>query len=89
MKPEFKLETSVQFLKSVGPARARSLARLGIETVGQLVGHFPRRHYDRTATVKVAQIVPGKEVTVQGRILTAGQRRTRRGGTIQTITVAE
>ena len=89
MKPEFNTETQVQFLKSVGPARARALARLGIETVGELLGHYPRRYFDRSETVAVARITPGKEVTVQGEVLTAGERRIRRGGTIQTVTIGD
>lgn len=89
MKPEFNLDTSVQFLKSVGPARARGLARLGIETVGDLLQHYPRRYYDRTSAVPVGRITPGREVTVLGEVLTASERRTRRGGTIQTVTVGD
>jgi ATP-dependent DNA helicase RecG len=89
MKPEFSLDTSVQFLKSVGPARARGLARLGIETVGQLLHHYPRRYYDRTSTLPIARVRPGQEVTVLAEVLTAGERRTRRGGTIQTVSLGD
>jgi ATP-dependent DNA helicase RecG len=89
MKPEFNWATSVQFLKTVGPARARALTRLGIDTVGHLLQHYPRRYYDRTESVTVARVVPGKEVTVLGEVLTAGERRTRRGGTIQTVTLGD
>lgn len=89
MKPEFNLKTPVQFLKSVGPARARGLSRLSIETVGDLLAHFPRRYFDRSSTTAVGRIAVGQEVTVLGEVLTIGQRSTRRGGSQQTITLGD
>jgi len=89
MKSEFNLETPVQFLKSVGPARARALDRLGIVTVGDLLRHYPRRYFDRTDAVPVGRVKPGREVTICGEVLTASERRTRRGGTLQTVAVGD
>jgi len=40
---ELRLDTSVQYVKGVGPARAEQLAGLGIETVEDLLTYFPRR----------------------------------------------
>jgi len=89
MKPEFNQDTPVQFLKSVGPARARSLSRLGIETVGDLLCHYPRRYFDRSSAVPIRGLKPGQDATVQGEILTASERRTRRGGSVLTVTVGD
>jgi ATP-dependent DNA helicase RecG len=89
MKPEFNQDTPVQFLKSVGPARARSLSRLGIETVGDLLSHYPRRYFDRSSAVPIRGLRPGQDATVQGEILTASERRTRRGGSLLTVTVGD
>ena len=75
MKPEFSQETPVQFLKSVGPARARALTRLGIGTVGDLLAHYPRRYFDRSSTVPIRSLGAGQDVTVRGEILTASERR--------------
>ncbi len=88
-KPEFNLTTPVQFLKSVGPARARSLTRLGIETVGDLLAHYPRRYFDRSSSVPVRSLGAGQDVTVQGEIMTASERRTRRGGSLLTVTLSD
>jgi ATP-dependent DNA helicase RecG len=44
------LEQPVQFLKGVGPKRARLLERLGIETVRDLVHFLPRAWEDRVET---------------------------------------
>jgi ATP-dependent DNA helicase RecG len=89
MIPEFNQDTSVQFLKSVGPSRARSLSRLGIETVGDLLSHYPRRYFDRSSAVPIRSLRPGQDVTVLGEILTASERRTRRGGSLLTVTVGD
>ena len=58
------LNMSVQFLKGVGPARARILKKIGIETVGDLITYFPFRHEDRSHLKLFAQITPGEEATV-------------------------
>ncbi|MBU8869714.1 MAG: ATP-dependent DNA helicase RecG [Gemmatimonadales bacterium] len=89
MKPDFNLETPVQFLKSVGPARVRALNRLGIQSVGDLLAHYPRRYFDRSQTVPIGRIRPGQDVTVLGEVLTCGERRTQRGGTLQTVTLGD
>ncbi|RKZ18126.1 hypothetical protein DRQ50_04330 [bacterium] len=87
MKPRLEATTSVQYLKGVGPARARALSRLGIETVSDLLAHYPRRYLDRSHTVPIGSTAAGQDVTVLGEVLTSGERRTRRGGTLQTVSV--
>ncbi len=80
-------DSPVQYLKSVGPARAAALRRLGIETADDLVRHLPRTHLDRSQVQPIGKLRPGAEATVLGEVLTAGERRTRRGGSLQTVTV--
>ena len=87
--PPFGPETPVQFLKSVGPARARALTRLGLETVGDLLAHYPRRYFDRSSAVPIGRLRPGMEVTVQGEVMTCSDRGTRRGGSLLTVTLAD
>ena len=89
MKPEFSLATQVQFLKSVGPARARALTRLGIETAGDLLAHYPRRYFDRTSCVPIGRAKTGQEITVLGEVLTCSDRRTRTGGSLLTVTLGD
>ena len=60
------LETAVQYLKGVGPRRARSLSALGIATVGDLLRHYPRRHEDRSSFEPIAGVAEGDVVTVSG-----------------------
>ncbi|MEO8351694.1 MAG: DEAD/DEAH box helicase, partial [Chthoniobacteraceae bacterium] len=42
------LETPLRELDWLPPARIRQLERFGLDTVGRLVTHFPRRHEDRS-----------------------------------------
>ncbi|MEE9450687.1 MAG: ATP-dependent DNA helicase RecG [Ignavibacteriaceae bacterium] len=49
------LEQSVQFIKSVGPKRAESFKKIGINTVRDLLFYFPSRHLDRTTMLTAAK----------------------------------
>jgi len=51
------LETSVEYLKGVGPARAEALrSELHIETFGDLLMHFPFRYVDRSKMYLISDI---------------------------------
>jgi len=56
----------VQFLKGVGPARARAFAQLGVHTVGDLLEYFPRDWVFAPKAVKISQIQPGQDATIVG-----------------------
>jgi ATP-dependent DNA helicase RecG len=45
------LDTPLQFVKGVGPQRARLLAKLGLTTVHDALLHLPARHEDRSRLV--------------------------------------
>jgi len=62
------LDTPVRFVKGVGPRRAQVLAKLGIETVEDLLNYFPRRHLFSEQLTPINQIEAGGETTVIGRI---------------------
>jgi ATP-dependent DNA helicase RecG len=49
------LSSSVQYLKSVGPKRAESFKKIGIDTIRDLLFYFPTRHLDRTTTLTSAK----------------------------------
>jgi len=49
------LNQSVQYLKSIGPKRAESFRKIGIETIYDLLFYFPSRHLDRTTTLSAAK----------------------------------
>jgi len=62
------LSMPVQFLKGVGPARAKAFAQLGVETVGDLLEYFPRDWVFTPDVVKINQMRQGQPVTVIGLI---------------------
>ncbi len=49
------LESSVQYIKSVGPKRAESFQKIGISTIRDLLFYFPTRHLDRSTTLTAAK----------------------------------
>jgi ATP-dependent DNA helicase RecG len=67
--PADPLAQSVQFLKGVGPERAEVLQRLGIQTVRDLLFHFPRAYEDLTDVRSIAGLEPGKLQTVRGEVV--------------------
>ena len=77
--PRLTLETPVTYLKGVGPARATSLAKLGITAAGDLLRHVPHRYEDATTVTPIAQAAVGADVTVLGRVIAKGVLPTRKG----------
>lgn len=63
------LDEPVTVLKGVGPVRAAELAKLSIETVEDLVLHFPRRYEDMRAVKRIAEVQPGEHAGIKGRIV--------------------
>jgi len=62
------LATPVQFVKGVGPNRAELLARLGLNTVRDLLFFFPRDYEDLTDRREVPELEEGKLQSVQGTV---------------------
>jgi ATP-dependent DNA helicase RecG len=59
---------TVTSLKGVGPALAKRLGRLGIETVADLLFWLPTRYEDRTHIVPIGSLRPGMRAAVEGTI---------------------
>ena len=62
------LASDVQYIKGIGPQRAKALQKLGIETLRDLISWFPRRYEDRTRTVPIRDLVPGEAACVSAMI---------------------
>ena len=69
----------VTSLKGVGPALRKKLAKLGIETVQDVLFHLPFRYEDRTQITPIGGSRPGESYVLQGEIVacevTYGRRR--------------
>jgi len=70
--PQIQLE--IQYLKGIGPKRAEILAKHGIKTFYDLLNFFPRKYVDRSKIVALDQLMPEQDVTVIGKIESAGIR---------------
>ncbi|HSE04657.1 MAG TPA: OB-fold nucleic acid binding domain-containing protein, partial [Methylomirabilota bacterium] len=62
------LTTPLQFLKGVGPQRAKLLANLGLETVEDALYYLPARHEDRSQLTPLRSLKPDDVTTVTGSI---------------------
>ena len=74
-----QLQAAVASLPGIGPGSAEKLARLGIESLGDLLLHLPFRYQDRTRSVPLDELTAGAECVVTARIVDAtvafGRRR--------------
>ena len=84
-----KLKTPVSSFPGIGPVYAKRLKKLGIETVGDLVYHFPFRYIDYSATSPINLIQPGEVVTVSGLITNTKNEYARRGFKLQKIRIQD
>ena len=62
------LQTDVRYIKGIGEARAKALSKLGIATLQDLIGYFPRRYEDRTMTRSIRELELGETVCVRAMI---------------------
>ncbi|MCL2366270.1 MAG: ATP-dependent DNA helicase RecG [Oscillospiraceae bacterium] len=67
------LDTSIRYLKGVGAAREKMFAKLGITTLRDLIGYFPRAYEDRTLFKRTNDLVIGETVCVVAMAATAPQ----------------
>ena len=63
-----ELTTDVRYIKGIGETRAKALGKLGITTLQDLVGYFPRRYEDRTMTRPIRDLTIGETVCVRAMI---------------------
>ena len=70
---------SVTALKGVGAALAEKLAKVGLETLQDVLFHLPLRYQDRTRIVPIGALRPGQDAVVEGIVAGAdvvmGRRR--------------
>ena len=85
-----RLSDPVTSLKGVGPARAGQLENLNIETLGDLICHFPRGYEDRTKLVPIAELQVDEPACFRAVVM--GTPRTahiRKGLDLTRLTVAD
>jgi ATP-dependent DNA helicase RecG len=79
----------VSRLTGVGGALEERLAIMGIESVLDVLQHYPRRYIDRTHRSEIAALAVGEEATVFGEVLRVHGRRTRNGRALVEVVVTD
>jgi len=88
-RPSTGLDALVTTLPGVSTAYTARLRRLGIETVGDLLFHFPHRYDDYSSLKPIEQLEYGDETTVIGTIWETRSRKTRGGKEMVTSVIAD
>ncbi len=81
------LQHPVNRIKGIGAGLQRQLATLGIETIEDLIYHFPRRYLDRSQVVPIRELRTGEEVTVVGRVRQVSERKTARRHSLLQVSI--
>ncbi len=77
------LNTGIRYLKGVGEKRAEAFAKLGIFTVGDLLGFFPRDYEDRRRTLRISELAAGDKACISAYVSSnIRTRKIRRGFTV-------
>lgn len=83
------LKTPIGEVYMIGPTYAKRLKRLNIQTIGDLLYHFPLRYIDYSLISPIKLIQAGEIVTVRGKIISLHNEYTLKGKTIQKGIVAD
>ncbi|HEY1859825.1 MAG TPA: hypothetical protein VGG61_05705, partial [Gemmataceae bacterium] len=76
-------------LRGVTPPRLIQLHRLGIETIGDLLLHFPRAYEDLTNVRPLKSLAEGELQTVQGEVVEIGGDRLADGRSVVRVVVSD
>lgn len=86
--PQALSEIPIQFIKGVGPAKAKLLANLGIKNVEDLLYLFPHRYEDRTQFTPIAMVQVGLSQTICGQVLSSKRNFYSKNRTVE-VTVGD
>lgn len=62
------LQTSIQYVKGIGPNKANQLLRLKLRTVEDLLYYFPARYEDRSHFKTIKELIPSEYCTIKGAV---------------------
>ena len=70
-----ELDRHVDVVPGVGPAVKKKLAKLGLETVGDLLSHRPFRYEEPVPERRIADLRGDEDVAIEGEVLSVSKRR--------------
>ncbi|MDP2632164.1 MAG: ATP-dependent DNA helicase RecG [Candidatus Curtissbacteria bacterium] len=82
-------KTPISHLPGIGQYYSYKLKHLEIETIEDLVYHFPFRYDDFSQLSQIQNLIPGEKTSIQGTVWQIRNIRTRNGKFITTATVAD
>lgn len=83
------LDKEIQYVKGVGPERARLFAKLGITNLTSLLYYFPREWVDRSNIKTIIEVKPGNLETVSGFVVSAETKQVRGALKITSVTIKD
>ena len=84
-KNQVILRADVRYQKFVGTATAEKLKKLKVETIRDLLFHFPHRYLDTSSLKKISELKEEEEATVVGTVKDINKFRSKRGTRVLTI----
>lgn len=85
-----ELNKDIQYIKGVGPAKAKLLNKLGIFTLQDLITYYPREYEDRSKITKISDFVDSENVTFRAIVVSKmSELRVRKGLTIYKLLVRD
>ena len=69
------LDTSLQYMKGIGPKLSERLTKKGLNTVEDMLFYLPLRYEDRRNSDKIAKLQVGETVSGVGEIVAMGEAR--------------
>lgn len=88
-EPPKGLYASVVNVRGIGPSMAEKLANLGINTIFDLITHFPRRHIDYSTLKTINRLEYGEEVTIIGTVRETRSRKAKGGQPIVQAVISD
>lgn len=77
-------------IKAIGPARQKLFNKMGIFTVGDMLGFYPRAYEDRTSFKNICEVMDGETVLLKACAVTVVKNsRVRRGLSLQKVRVSD
>ncbi|MBM7623327.1 ATP-dependent DNA helicase RecG [Sporohalobacter salinus] len=82
-------QKSIRYVKGVGKKRAKKLAKLGVDTLRDMLFYIPRDYRDWSKTSSIRDLSPGSEVTITGQVVNSTEIRPRKGLIITKVIISD
>jgi len=89
MSSSLHLSDSITSIPLVGDSYAQKLTRLDINTVADLLHHYPARYIDRSLVTTIASLQDGEQVTIQAQVTDFKNIYTKFGKNLQQAVVTD